>query len=558
MDSFRHLFHSALVLFEIVLIFNLMIAVHELGHFLAAKWRGMKVEAFAIWFGRPLWHRRINGVDYRLGCVPLGGYVRLPEMVAPRTGATNVKQAPPLDRIIVALAGPLFSLLMAGLLGIVVWIAGRPTGESEASNVVGCVPLNMPAEVAPCDTPGVAPGLRPGDHVLSVDGLPVTGFGDRLDGVAGRIATSTGARAAIEVERGSRRLTFHPRVSSPQPGTAFKRRALPSLEIVGTMSAEVAAVKPGSPGAAAGLQVGDRVVSVNGQRLYNPANLYIVTERLHYGEPLRLEVDRRGGRLATILPPMALTLAFVYPGSPAERVGLQRGNQLTALNGQPLREVRAIAQAIQAAPSAPLQLTVAAAGQPERVVSAVAQIPVDGKFPVLGVEISYVEDGIFWRDVSVMTHPSPTAQIRDTLANMVGMVKAMTKPKSPVGVQQFGGPVMIANTYYQIITGPEGWRLALCLSVFLNVNLALMNLLPLPILDGGLIGMAILELVRRKPLSFEWAVRIQGVCMAGLFAYMLYITFYDVGDMVPTGSRHYRYEFAPVEAAAATSLPDQR
>ena len=65
---------------EVLLLFNLLIFVHELGHFLAARWRGLKIDRFAIWFGKPIWKRKINGVEYALGSIPAGGYVSLPQM----------------------------------------------------------------------------------------------------------------------------------------------------------------------------------------------------------------------------------------------------------------------------------------------------------------------------------------------------------------------------------------------------------------------------------------------------------------------------------------------
>src|SRR3982751_1296314 len=69
-----------LVLLEVLLLFNLLIGVHELGHFLAAKWRGLKIERFAIWFGKPIWKKKIGGIEYALGWIPAGGYVALPQM----------------------------------------------------------------------------------------------------------------------------------------------------------------------------------------------------------------------------------------------------------------------------------------------------------------------------------------------------------------------------------------------------------------------------------------------------------------------------------------------
>src|SRR5207244_8230201 len=68
------------IFFDVLLLFNLLIFVHELGHFLAARWRGLKIDRFAIWFGKPIWKKKIRGVEYVLGTIPAGGYVSLPQM----------------------------------------------------------------------------------------------------------------------------------------------------------------------------------------------------------------------------------------------------------------------------------------------------------------------------------------------------------------------------------------------------------------------------------------------------------------------------------------------
>src|SRR3974390_2150741 len=97
------------IVLEVVLLFNLLIGAHELGHFLAAKWRGLKIDRFAIWFGKPIWKRKIRGVEYALGWIPAGGYVALPQMATMEAiegkSDTPVEQLPnvaPLDKIIVA------------------------------------------------------------------------------------------------------------------------------------------------------------------------------------------------------------------------------------------------------------------------------------------------------------------------------------------------------------------------------------------------------------------------------------------------------------------------
>src|SRR5947199_2471062 len=105
------------VFLEVLLLFNLLFFVHELGHFLAARWRGLKVDRFAIWFGKPIWKTKINGVEYALGSIPAGGYVSLPQMAPMEVieGKSSEKSSEPLppisalDKIIVAFAGPLFS-----------------------------------------------------------------------------------------------------------------------------------------------------------------------------------------------------------------------------------------------------------------------------------------------------------------------------------------------------------------------------------------------------------------------------------------------------------------
>ncbi|MEI9897259.1 MAG: site-2 protease family protein [Chthoniobacter sp.] len=112
-----------------------MIIVHELGHFLAARWRGLVIEKFGIWFGKPLWKKTINGVEYSLGSIPAGGFVALPQLAPMEVMEGKVEtprdQLPPisvLDKIIVAFAGPLFSFLLAVVFAIIIW-AVWPSGE---------------------------------------------------------------------------------------------------------------------------------------------------------------------------------------------------------------------------------------------------------------------------------------------------------------------------------------------------------------------------------------------------------------------------------------------
>src|ERR1700739_2447869 len=128
-----------LIVFEVLLLFNLLIIVHELGHFLAARWRGLYIEKFGVWFGKPIWKKTIKGVEYSLGSLPFGGFVALPQL-APMDiieGKADVDRAQlpkisAFDKIIVAIAGPFFSLLLAVCFAAIVWAVGHPVGEADS------------------------------------------------------------------------------------------------------------------------------------------------------------------------------------------------------------------------------------------------------------------------------------------------------------------------------------------------------------------------------------------------------------------------------------------
>src|SRR5438874_3023027 len=195
-----HVARVILIIFEVLALFNLLIIVHELGHFLAARWRGLYIEKFGIWFGKPIWKKTINGVQYSLGSLPFGGFVALPQL-APMDmieGKADVDRAKlpkisALDKIIVAFAGPFFSFLLALAFAIIIWIVGRPVSESEATTTIGYVVQGSPAADA---------GLKAGDKIIAVDGEKVSRFGGMSeDSISWRIVRSEGETIPITVER---------------------------------------------------------------------------------------------------------------------------------------------------------------------------------------------------------------------------------------------------------------------------------------------------------------------------------------------------------------------
>ena len=419
------------ILLEVLLLFNLLIFVHELGHFLAARWRGLKVDRFAIWFGKPIWQKEINGITYCLGSIPAGGYVALPQMAAMETiegkGSGNAGELPPisaLDKIIVAFAGPLFSFGLALVFGVLVWGIGRPVSETETTRIVGYVFTNSPAEIA---------GLRAGDEIVKVDGHQVSRFGGIGDTIMWRIVRSEGDVVPIVVKRGGQEMTFSVRPTREKT-EVWERKSLRQIQILPLQSPIVAKVEENGPAALGGVRRNDIIVAANGVPLFNPVTV---------SDEVRKNPDK----------PIVLTV--------------QRGKQQLDLSMKPV-------------------LPEGWAQNPD--------IPAEDKFPRLGIA---------WEHGGKMDvdYPNPVTQISASVTAMASTLGAVISRKSDIGFQHLSGPVGIVRIYYRLFESEQGWRLAIWFSVVLNINLALLNMLPIPVLDGGHITLAVIEGIRRRPVN---------------------------------------------------------
>ena len=438
---------------EVILIFNLLIVVHELGHFLAARWRGLVVEKFAIWFGKPIWSKTINGVEYRLGSIPAGGFVAIPQL-APMEAVEGESQTPreqlppvkPLDKIIVAAAGPLFSFGLAFAMALIVCFVGKPQSEID-STTIGFVKEGGPAYQA---------GLRPGDQILTVDGKPVKHFLSGTDSVKWRIVRSEGQVIPMTVLREGQEVSIDCGWTKPET-SSWRRPALREI------------------------QIGPRIVPGVG---------------------------------------------FVVRGSLADKAGFRADDLVTDLNGEPIFNLSDMGPIIDANRGKEVVFTVERGAESLQLPMALPPPSPDG-MPV--------DFGIEWGRTT-LAYPNPFHQVKDAATSIFRMVGALLSPASDVKAAHFSGPVGIMRLYYQIFESPDGWRIALAFSVLINVNLALMNLLPFPVLDGGHITLAIIEAIRRKPISVRVLEVVQTGCALLLIGFMLYLTFYDVGDIVASNA----------------------
>ncbi|MFI3244843.1 MAG: site-2 protease family protein, partial [Akkermansia sp.] len=265
---------SAAMIVIVVLFFNLMIFVHELGHFWAGRWRGAYIDRFQIWFGKPIWKKKINGVEWGLGWIPAGGCVSLPQLgdmeaiegaVDPEVAKT-LKPLKPLDKIIIAAAGPRFSFLLAVFFAVIVWFVG--TKDLTLPSTIGYV---LP------DSPAAAAGLKAGDKVTAIDGQGVDKWAGNMEGVSELIAMSEHESITFDIDRNGESLTLTSTFELPESNW-WQRSGMRSVGIAPATGTEVGAVNAGAPADKAGLKAGDIIISVNGESVYSPIAVVKMTE----------------------------------------------------------------------------------------------------------------------------------------------------------------------------------------------------------------------------------------------------------------------------------------
>jgi regulator of sigma E protease len=544
------------IVLEVLIIFNLMIIVHELGHFLAARWRKMHIEKFGIWFGKPIWKKTINGVEYSFGTIPMGGFVALPQMapmeVLEGQSQTPREQLPPvsaLDKIIVAFAGPLFSFLLAFAFATIVWAVGRPVTEGEATTTIGYVEPGSPA---------AAVGLKAGDVITSIDGEPVTHFsGMGSDTVTWRIIRNEGDTVVVTVERNvggvMKTLTFSPQPHI-EPTKWWMRKALPEIGIAAAQRPMVAKVLPGSPAAKAGLQESDLITSINGEPAYSLESVADYVKN-HPAPSYTLGVERDGKIIQLPFTPLGATVDEVVSDGPADTAGVRSGDEIVAVDGKSMPDGVAISDYVQKHNGKPVVFTIKRDGKTQDT-TITPEFPVGETTPRIGLvwqdEFGIVEDAFGKFQV---LHPSPFDQVKSGMMTIVDTIGAIAAPKSNVGIQHMGGPLMMMRVYYMFFESREGWRLALWFSVVINVNLAMINLLPIPVLDGGHITLAIVEAIRRRPINLRLLEMLQASCFVVVIGFMLYIAFFDAQDFY--GAKGDQMRFEPKAATPATSAQSQ-
>ena len=459
MSTILSTLETAWLIFLVVMFFNVMIFVHELGHFLAGKWRGAYIDRFQIWFGKPVWQKKIGGVQWGIGWIPAGGFVSLPQLADMQgiEGEADIpkdlKPLKPLDKVIIAAAGPLASLALAYFFAILVFFVGKPVAEM-STTTIGYIPENSPAAQA---------GLQAGDTIRAIDGQPVHKWAGNMEGVRELVAMSEHEKITFTIERpqadgSTQQLTIESGYKLPETKW-WQRTAMRQVGIMPSAPTIVGKIIPGSPAEQAGLVTGQRIVKLNGAAVYSPVAILEAAEK----GAVELTLQNPDGSEVTT----TLTSAM-----PANWQGLE------------------------------------------------------GARPIMG----FLWGGM---DGKLKTeYPGVQEQINQSFRWMGETLAKVAAPGSSVGMEHLSGPVGIGSYLYQMLSTTDGWKLIFWFAVVLNVNLAVLNILPLPIVDGGHVVLGTLEIIFRRPVGGKLLEWIQTGFIFLLLTFFIFVTFKDVGDLV--------------------------
>jgi regulator of sigma E protease len=328
-------------------------------------------------------------------------------------------------------------------------------------------------------------------------------------------------------------------------------------------------VNPIGPAWEAGLRPGDTIIEVDGHKVskFTSTSPDSITWRIVTSEgtnvPIRYQrgdteamaypvatklptkwYERKSLRKLLIAPAQPTIIASVVSNSPAALAGLRADDEIVAVNGETIHAPEAVEweQNLMTNGVKPVTLGIRR-GQEQFECTLLAEKPIKptNAPPVFGLALWFGSTN------ETLSYPNPIDQIRQSAGMIFATLNTVISRKSDVGVQQLGGPVMIIRVYKVFFESENGWRRVLWFSVMLNVNLALLNLLPFPVLDGGHIALSVIEAIRRRSVSARFLNALQSACAVVLIAFMLFIAFYDIGDWFRSAreSREPTLIFAP-------------
>ena len=529
-----------------------LIFIHELGHFWAAKRCGIKVNTFSVGFGPKLIGIQRGETEYRLSWLPFGGYVQMEgENPSEQTGAPGeFASASVGNRAFVVAAGPIVNLLFGVLVYWLVFAAGL---DRDATRLIGGLtgmPLGETEQVqigwVADDGAGAAGGIMPGDILLSANGQSIRHWSTFQT----RVFTSADKTLDLVVERAG-----EPQTISVRPDAIPSVRGpIGEIRVSSGDETVVDHVSGGSLAAQAGLQDDDIIESINGERLYNvpyfgygvwhpTANWIDVKRKALYNninenpEALVLGIRRADETRTLEMPVDWRVIASVQKGSIAEDAGIQNGDVLVTLNGEVV-DATALYSQLTAA-NQPIEIGLMRDGH-------LKQVTLSGETESSETDPEHIMFGLMWQTSlsGMQLAPKEPPLPEYSLLTAFGKgVEATWLTFTAVGrtLQQLiggdvspkhlAGPVGIASPTNRMFSS-LGLSSVIFFIGFISINLCIVNLLPIPIADGGQLLFCAVEKIRGKPMPRKAQEIVQQVTIVLLIAFFLYVTWFDGRSLI--------------------------
>ena len=417
---------------------GVIVLLHELGHYVVAKFFGVRVLTFSVGFGNRVWGFTRGGTDYRLSALPLGGYVRMGgELAEESTGdPSDFVNKPRWQRILIYLAGPFMNLVLSvGVLTGLFMIGTHLQGLSKVPPVVGFIEAGSPGEKA---------GLLLEDRILSVDGKKVEYWTD-FDFT---VATAPERKLAVEIDRQGQRQTV---------------------------------------------------------------------------ELVPLKVPRDGYGDSGIFPKLQLRLSVILKDRAAELAGFQSGDAILRVNGQPILDAQAFIDAIEALPGQNVEIEFRR--HEELMKLTVLTENVDGKGKI-GVQLGIFRQLPFGEAIVESFHYN--VDIVKKTFEVLG--KLFTREIAAQSA--LSGPVEIARLSGD--AAEQGFDSLFGLIAFLSISIGILNLLPIPLLDGGQILILLIESFLRRDLPLRVKERFAQAGFMILMVLMATVLFFDLSKNLPS------------------------
>ncbi len=541
--------------FFFILLIGPLVFFHELGHFLFAKLFNVKVLRFSLGFGPaiPGLRRKWGETEYQIAAFPLGGYVKMlgedpTEAVAEEDSRRSFGGAALWKRYLIVVAGPAFNLILPVFIFFFAWFSIHKTAPASVGSVIQ-------------GTPAHAAGLLPGDQILKVNGVRTPYWRDAVAIIETRPQQAT---KFVILRKGQKKtLTITPALHKKMTLLRVVKRLGRIGITLQYTRAQVGIIDRKSPAWIAGLRTGDIVTAVDGLPVTSWHDLSQALGAAA-GKPVRLALLRRTPPALNFLdlrelspasltvrptPELARTLGakaygieaasmfvdLVDPDTPAAKAGLKVGDQVLTLNGERLTSWLHLIEKLRTAPKKKHRLTwLTPTGETRdkelrlKEVKKKDEFKQERKIYVFGA-YNRVDT---WEppDVTVpygrrFTYALVQAPARtwEFCEIMVIAVAQLMRGKIPSNT--IGGPIMLG--YVANKAADQGWETFLFIMALISINLALINLLPVPILDGGHLLIFTIEAIRRKPLSLSTRASMTTVGLLFIVALMALAFFND-------------------------------